>query len=474
MAVELLTTTDATRARVLAAQLEGLNNQRRLIERQIYAAAQEQIARDPALLEFEALVLGHSAWHPGIIGIVASRLAERYERPVVLFSIGEDGRARGSARSTPGYDIGTAIAAQADLLIEHGGHPGAAGLSLHTDNLPAFRRRVSNTLHATRDPSAHPGLTIDAYVPLSELTLDLAAELDRLAPFGEGNPRVVLATCDLHLKSAAYVGAGQQHRRLTVADQNGTQRRIMWWNSGDQPLPEGLFDAAYELDTRMFEGNVELQLTAVDFRRSASAPVEIARPPRQVQDYRGAPFPEKLLRETLDQYPGAAVWAEGYRRAESPGVPLAELPSSDILVVFTAPPGPQSLTQALERVNPDRVILFDVPPPIHDVGQRISELVKYVLNQQAGQTTLSAVAAATGQTFATIRLALECYAAQGIISVTWNKKDSVLISPGTGLPAASAPDLLAAFQASVAETAAYRAYFSRADPYRVLGWTEGE
>jgi single-stranded-DNA-specific exonuclease len=163
--VELLTTTDPTRARLLALQLEGLNNQRRLLNRQIYAAAQEQIARDPSLLDWEALVLAHSAWHPGIIGIVASRLAEHYQRPVVLLAESEDGPARGSARSVPGYDIGAAVAAQSDLLLSHGGHPGAAGLSLNSNDIPAFRRRLSNTLRETRDPSVHSGLILDAYAP---------------------------------------------------------------------------------------------------------------------------------------------------------------------------------------------------------------------------------------------------------------------------------------------------------------------
>ncbi len=93
--VELLTTDDPARAQILALQLEGLNNQRRLLNRQIYAAAQEQIARDPSLLDWEALVLAHPAWHAGIIGIVASRLAEYYQRPVVLLTTSDDGhRAR--------------------------------------------------------------------------------------------------------------------------------------------------------------------------------------------------------------------------------------------------------------------------------------------------------------------------------------------------------------------------------------------
>ncbi len=126
----------------------------------------------------------------------------------------------------PGYDIGAAIAAQSDLLLTYGGHPGAAGLSLPVDNIPAFRRRLSNTLHETRDPSVRPGLHLDAVSsPGTTLTLDLAADLNRLAPFGEGNPRITLATRDLTLKSAAFIGRSREHRRLIVEDANGHRQQ---------------------------------------------------------------------------------------------------------------------------------------------------------------------------------------------------------------------------------------------------------
>ena len=149
-AVELLTTDDIGQARIIVAELEGLNNQRKQISDQIYAAAQEMLASEPSLLDFEALVLNHPRWHTGVIGIVASRLVEMYGKPVVMLASPEGEAARGSARSVPGVDIGAAIAAQADLLIQHGGHPGAAGLSLDPDLLPQFRRRLSNTVAATR------------------------------------------------------------------------------------------------------------------------------------------------------------------------------------------------------------------------------------------------------------------------------------------------------------------------------------
>jgi single-stranded-DNA-specific exonuclease len=472
LAVDLLTTPDMTRARLLALQLEGLNNQRRLLNGQIYAAAQEQIARDPGLLDWEALVLAHEAWHAGIIGIVASRLAEIYGRPVVLLSVSDDGLARGSARSVPGYDIGAAVAAQAELLIEYGGHPGAAGMSLHADHIPAFRRRLSDTLRETHDPDARPGLQLDAYIPFGAATLDLVQELNRLAPFGEGNPPVTLASSDLTLKSAAHIGRTREHRRLIVEDISGYRQNVLWWNGAEQPLPDGLFDLAYHLETNTFQGSTELQLVLVDYRRSASAPVVVERPRRQVTDLRRDPHPEEALNRILKQFPGALVWAEGFRRAESPGLPLSELTASDALVVYTAPTGPYALQEALERVQPVQVVLIAVDPPIQGVlgvQRRLLELVKHVLNQQKGQTTLQALAEAVGQAPATVRLALDHTAAQGEISVNYGRGDRIQIAQVHGTPATDEPMKRAAFNASVAETEAYRAFFRRAAPPQLLG-----
>lgn len=476
--VELLTTADRARALLLAQNLEALNGQRRLQSRQIIAAAQEQIARDPSLLDWEALVLDHPAWHPGVIGIVASRLAEQYQRPVVLLTTTDTDRARGSARSVPGYDIGAAIAAQADLLLTYGGHPGAAGLSLHPDNIPAFRRRLSETLRATRDPSAQPGVQsaqpgvqIDAYLDFGELTLDLARELNRLAPFGEGNPPVTLATRELTLASAAVIGRTQEHRRLTVQDATGNRQTVLWWNSADRPLPAGIFDLAYHLEISTFRGETEYQLVLVDWRRSPTAPVEVAPPRLEVLDHRHNPAPDRQLAQLLAHHPDVAVWAEGYRRAESPGLPLGDLPESAVLVVYTVPPGPQALQQALERVKPAQVVLLAVAPPLTtftDVLRRTWELANFVINRQDGRTTLSALAGAVAQLPGTIRLALAYTEARGEIDIDYGRGDRVALTRTERAPTPDVDQYLAALQTAIAETAAYRAYFRRAAASRLL------
>src|SRR5690606_17639930 len=158
-------------------RMERLNQQRRLLTSQITAVALEMIERAPSLLDFNALVIAHPAWHAGIVGIVASRLAEQFHKPTVLLLTPPGEPARGSARSIPGVDIGSAIAACSHLLITHGGHPGAAGVSLLPENIDRFRRELDRQIELHRTPDVAPGLTVDAVLQLESVSLPLAEDL---------------------------------------------------------------------------------------------------------------------------------------------------------------------------------------------------------------------------------------------------------------------------------------------------------
>ncbi len=478
LSVELFTTRDPSHARVLAEQLDALNNQRRRETRQIYIAAQEMIARDPSLLDWEALVLARPNWHTGIIGIVAGRLAEQYARPVVLFSMGTDGIAkgiaRGSARSAPGYDIGAAIAAQADLLLHYGGHPGAAGASLPEKNIPAFRRRLSQTLRDTHDPSVRPGLRVDAYLPLEATTLDLVRQINRLAPFGEGNPPITFVTRNLHLRSTKILGRTHEHRRLEVEDAAGTTRSVVWWRGAEHPLPEGVFDLAYQIGLNTYKGKQELQITLQAYRPAEGEAITVERPRRQVLDWR-TDDPQEALARALEAHPEATVWAEGYRRAESPGATLPELPPNSVLVIYTAPPSPRALQEALERVKPQTLILIGVAPPSYDrtktVIERLWQLIHYVSAHEEGRTTLSALAGATAQRLETMRLALEYTAARGEVAVEFGRGGTVQLYAEEGRPQPEeiVKEKFDALRRSIAESNAYRAYFRRAPLETLLG-----
>jgi single-stranded-DNA-specific exonuclease len=471
LGVELLTTTDLEQAQMLALRLEGLNNQRRLSEAQILAAAQGQIEQDPALLEWRALVLASPTWHAGLLGIVANRLAERYARPVVLLTTAGD-TARGSARSFGGHDISAAIAAQADLLHTFGGHPGAAGLALPADHIPAFRRRLSDALAAQPAPHLARRLPVDAVLPLREVTFDLASDIERLAPFGEGNPRPTLVSERLTLDSTTSLGREKAHRQLIVRDEGGTRQRVLWWNSAGAALPAGLFDLAFQLQVSVYRNEPELQLTLVDFRPSPSAPVTTEPPARLVADHRQTAHPTKTLDEILHEHPGATVWAEGYRRAESPGLPLSALGPGETLVIFTAPSRPVALADALRAVGPRRIALIGADPPLtapQAVLRRLVELLKFVIARQSGATTIVALAEAVAQSPQTIRLALRFLRSRGLLDWAEDAAGGLALIPVQQPQTEGDPALLSAFQAHLEETAAYRAHFRRAAPEHLLG-----
>jgi single-stranded-DNA-specific exonuclease len=466
LVVELLSTADEEQADVLALRLDGLNRQRQLYERQIFAAAQSQIEQDPSLLDWEVLVLHNPNWHPGVLGIVANRLASLYQRPVVLLA-SSGNVARGSARSAGGYDIHAAIAAQADLLLSFGGHPGAAGLSLPVDHIPAFRRRLSDTLTAMPAPESRARLAIDALVRLDEVTPTLAHALQQLAPFGEGNPRPVLASERLSLLNAAFIGREQAHRRLTVADEQGHQREVIWWNSAAAALPTGTFDLAFQIEISHYRDQEELQLTLVDFRPSATETVTVAAPTRMTIDRRSCAQPQAELAALRRSYPDALVWAEGYRRSEAPGVPLSALRPAQTLIIYTAPCTPYALAQAVQQVDPLRVVLIGTNPPLtraDEIFRRLLELFRYVLARQAGSTTLRELAEAVAQPERVIRLALSYIQSAGVLTREEDQEGKIVLArlPSHPANADGDPVLWAAFQSQVAETAAYRTFFRRA------------
>ena len=423
--VDFLTTENPSQARVIATQLEGLNTQRRLLTSQVYRAAEAQIRDNPALKETAALVLAQKDWPAGVIGITASRLVERYRKPVILLSIGEDGLARGSARSVEGIHITEAIAAQKDILHGFGGHPMAAGMALDAENIPAFRRRISRSITAALGTEAPPeaALVIDAWLPLNELSLALSAELTKLAPFGPRNPTLTLAARDLTLVNIAKMGRNKEHLRLTVKDRDDNAQSILWWNGADEELPakESRFDLAFKMRTGEYKGQPQLTLEMVDFRVTEEIERVESREKREVIRLKIEEF-EGLKVESLQ------VFVEG--KAEIEGKNRYELEKSAELAIYTSPPSNRVWQAILEQVQPQKIYLIGIDPPEFTPQEfltHLAGLVKYTLAKKNGQTTISALATVTAQREATIRLGLEWLAAGGQVVVEVDGDDVKLM-----------------------------------------------
>jgi single-stranded-DNA-specific exonuclease len=469
--VDLLTTGDIGRARILAADLEALNARRKLLCNQVEQGAEAQIARDPSLLEGGALVLANPAWPAGIIGIVASRLVERYGKPTILISSPSGELARASARSVTGVNITAALAAHAELLVNFGGHPMAAGFGIDPERIPELRRALSRTV-ATMLADAHveTGLRIDGILPLAELTPALADDLGRLAPFGPGNPPLTLLAERLRARPGKKVGRNEEHRLVIVTDEAGGKRQVIWWDGGSEPLPEGRFDLAYLARNSTYRGLRELQVEWVDARACAQAEAEVkvkAKAEIEIEDYRTVDQPRVALAELVERGE-VAVWREGEGATEIPGYDRWHLSRAATLVIWIAPPGPAELRAALAQVEPARVCLFGRDPGA-DTSEmfirQLSGLVRHALKIYNGRAPVAQLAAATAHREATVRLGLAWLAARGHIRVVEETNGEVQLAAGDGLaaPETEIKALDDRLASALAETAAYRVHFRKAD-----------
>lgn len=259
-ALELLLTHDEARATAIAEELDRANADRRFVEQRILFEAEAQLAEHGPPEENAAYVLWGDGWHPGVIGIVASRLAERHHRPVVLVALRED-EGTGSGRSIPAFDLLGGLDAAAAHLVRHGGHRAAAGCTVRRTELEAFRAAFVAHAKAVLGPEdLQPIERVDAVVAGDELGLPLAEELARLAPFGVGNPAVSLLVPAARLVDPTPMGEGK-HLRFTVEAGGVRARAVAFGTTGlPEEAADGRLHATFDLEVNEFRGAVEPRL----------------------------------------------------------------------------------------------------------------------------------------------------------------------------------------------------------------------
>jgi len=262
----LLRAQDDAEALALARQLDARNHERQKIERgmvdEVIGAVR---ARFNPATDF-VIVEGQLLWHIGVVGIVASRVLQEFYRPTIIVG-GEGELWRGSGRSIAGFDLAAALRECDDLLVHHGGHAMAAGLTIRPDQLDPLRQRLNELARrALRPADLQPPLRLDAEVGFHELSLDMLAQLDRLFPTGPGNPDVGLFTRNVtHQRPLQRIGANRQHVKLWLTDGTATHEAV-WWNAGEASLPVGRFDVAFAPRINEFNHRRIVQLKLLDWR----------------------------------------------------------------------------------------------------------------------------------------------------------------------------------------------------------------
>jgi single-stranded-DNA-specific exonuclease len=361
--VELMLTDDEARAASIAAELERANRERREVELELLRSAEAQLrALPPELAEAPGLVLAGEGWHPGVVGIVASRLAESLWRPVVLIGLDAAGNGRGSGRSVPGFDLLGALTECEGHLLRFGGHRAAAGLEIAAAELEPFRRGFAEAARAQAgDLEPVRTETVDAVVGGESLGHDVAEQLARLGPFGSGNPGVRLLVPGAKLADVRPMGDGERHARFSLSSGRKRALGVAFGVNGelDAASRADAIDVSVTLELNEWNGAVEPrvvlgELYPVDGEAGSDARDE---PISEDEFWRRH---DAELHLDLSEWPAAAILvavAEADRREQvdrrrSSGVAaIAALASSGagLLVVCADAPRRRALVERLAR-----------------------------------------------------------------------------------------------------------------------------
>jgi single-stranded-DNA-specific exonuclease len=267
--VELLTSLDPEKVQTIAVGLNLTNTERQEVERQIVEKAEETL-KDTDWSTVKALVVAGSGWHSGVIGIVASRLVERYYRPTVLISV-QNGVGKGSCRSIPGFDMYAGLQSCSELLLQFGGHHQAAGLSINEADIPAFSQKLNAIAGKVLSADDFfPVLNIDTMVSLGEVNTSLIEQMACLEPFGMGNPSPLLACSPVELQSSSAFGKEKRHLRLWIRE-NTVSSEVIAWNKGE--LAAALdckcpAEIAFVPEIHEWQGRSSVRMRAVDVRKT--------------------------------------------------------------------------------------------------------------------------------------------------------------------------------------------------------------
>lgn len=263
-ALELLLEHDPEKADRLARRLDNLNRYRQDTEEQIRNQALEMLplTHQP---DCRVIVLGSREWHPGVVGIVASMLMRRFNKPAIVISLDENGVGKGSGRSVPGISLVQALQHCADTIVSGGGHEMAAGLVINEDQIDAFREKFDAFARdcTPAEPSL-PTLHVDAEVDFQELTLDLLDSYELLEPFGNSNPQPVFMSRGVMPTAPPYHLRGN-HLRLSLR-QGLCERYAMYFGGGEVTLPDPPWDIAFTIDRNIWNGRESLSISIQDIR----------------------------------------------------------------------------------------------------------------------------------------------------------------------------------------------------------------
>ena len=451
--VELLTSRDRTQAETLALDAELANTRRKELQATVMRQATEQLTNlDRSTTQ--VIILSDPQWSPGVLGLVASQIAQAYGRPTILFQTettpqtGATLMARGSARSVKQIDLYDLVQAQSHLLTSFGGHPYAAGLTLPVANLSLFAAGINRTVRSqlpTTDLTQPPPLSIDLEVTVEDLGRDLFKALKLLEPYGMGNPipRLLLKNVqiasvrDLSLKDQR--GGKQRYFKVVFEVRDPTTQAAFpghWWGHRRSDLPEGRYDIVAELDFNAFKRRYEVRLIDMQSSQITATPTRI---------------------------PPGTQWIVDHRDAPNPTAPPP---------VMATCPTDWSDFAAHRRTSAPLTLAYSPPAPIHPetVWQQWIGIAKY-LARTGDRKPLLQIQAKLDMSERTLQIGLQCLQDLGFTIQTTDQHLTIIQQP-TPPTAQRYTQTADAFLAAVREEQFRRHYFYEVSPatmQQVLG-----
>jgi single-stranded-DNA-specific exonuclease len=425
--VRFLMDSDPNEIPVIAQKLERLNADRRWLSNQVGQSALEQYNRQRELWDDPIIILSNPAWPGGVLGLAASRLVSESNRPAILLNESSDGLLRGSARSVEGINITEAITSARNLLSGFGGHPMAAGMSLPIENLPEFRRTLNNWIRENGLAAVPPpSLEIDAEIPISSITSELFANLQRLAPFGNGNPPLVFCTRSVHIVSSIGLGRGKEHYKFILEDQSGNSIPAIWWGADTENIPSNRFDLAFSLRENHYQGESTLQAEWMDFHLLEEDEMNLT-------SFTGLQILD--LRTSNNPLENARKICSGTRYLifqEPPPVDHEEtagrlhLETVENLIMASLPPSILILEKIIQTTHPQKMVLaFDAPVPSTPLIflKHLSGLIQYAVTNREGLANLHDLAEAANAREDTVEAVISWLVSAGKIQVSAKDQD---------------------------------------------------
>jgi single-stranded-DNA-specific exonuclease len=486
IAVQLLTTSEPEIAQKLAQQLEMDNKRRQELCQRILDEAQRIVEAEHAAAgvstQLTSIVIYNPDWHHGVVGIVASRLMEKYHCPVFVGELDpQKGELKGSARGIDGIDLHEVLKTNSNLLNRWGGHKMAAGFSLDAEKAPAFKIAIEETCkRMLAGTTLTPTLEVDTLLAPEDVGPQLVEQLSVLAPFGVGNRKPVLVMQNLKCSSALPLGKEQKHARLFLQDQLSKHgfEAVYWNHRGKAPRPGTDLDLAFCAEMNNFRGQSRLQLVVTDWRHTSDAPAATAIPSEAApsisvttdttaaantaaaatsaaaplwKDFRNQPDPDSVFRSATKHNEmeifGENVKVKTELLTDQNILDRGSVKPVDRLLLWSYPPSLQVFAQVINTCKPRHIYICGAGQPAHDTSnaqvflKHLGALIRFAVNQRGGIAEFSRFSIALGTTDICIALGLALL--KKMQAIDWFSDDGMLhfnLIGNPALPADTMPE----------------------------------